>query len=101
LVTDYAEFDLGYGFVEDEARYPIATLVRKLKTPTLILHGTQDEAVPYRLSRNFAQKVQVAKLTLIAGGDHRLTDHKELLFQEMWDFVGELGSENVVEGGEA
>jgi pimeloyl-ACP methyl ester carboxylesterase len=90
LVTDYAEFDLGYGFVEDEARYPIATLMRKLKTPTLILHGTQDETVPYRLSRNFAQKVQLAKLTLIAGGDHRLTDHKELLFQEMWDFVGEL-----------
>jgi hypothetical protein len=42
------------------------------------------------LSRNFTQKVQIAKLTLIAGGDHRLTDHKELLFQEMWDFVGEL-----------
>ena len=94
LVTEHAEFDLGYGFVEDEARYPIATLVRKLKTPTLILHGTQDETVPYRLSRNFTQKVQISKLTLIAGGDHRLTDHKELLFQEMWDFVNDLeGSE--------
>ena len=100
LITDYAEFDLGYGFVEDEAHYPIATLVRKLKTPTLILHGTQDETVPYRLSRNFTQKVQIAKLTLIAGGDHRLTDHKELLFQEMWDFVSELGSEKIVERGE-
>ena len=90
LVTEHAEFDLGYGFVEDEARYPIATLVRKLKTPTLILHGTKDETVPYRLSRNFTQKVHVSKLTLIAGGDHRLTEHKELLFQEMWDFVSEL-----------
>lgn len=95
LVTEFAEFDLGYGFVEDEARYPIATLVRKLKTPTLILHGTQDETVPYRLSRNFTQKVQISKLTLIAGGDHRLTDHKELLFQEMWDFVSDLASDQV------
>ena len=81
--------------MEDEARYPIATLVRKLKTPTLILHGTQDETVPYRLSRNFTQKVQISKLTLIAGGDHRLTDHKELLFQEMWDFVSDLASDQV------
>jgi len=87
LVTDNAEFDLGYGFVEDEARYPVATLIRKLKTPTLILHGTHDEAVPYRLSHNFTQKVPTAKLTLISGGDHRLTEHKEMLFQEMWDFV--------------
>ena len=93
LVTDYAEFDLGYGFVQDESRYPIATLVSKLKTPTLILHGTQDETVPYRLSRNFTQKVEAAKLVLISGGDHRLTDHKELLFQEMWDFVSDLASD--------
>lgn len=92
LVTDFAEFDLGYGFVEDEARYPIATLIRKLKTPTLILHGTEDETVPYRLSKNFTQKVPISKLILISGGDHRLTEHKELLFQEMWDFVSELAS---------
>jgi alpha-beta hydrolase superfamily lysophospholipase len=90
LVTDDGEFDLGYGFVEDEARYPIATLVRKLETPTLILHGTEDEAVPFRLSKNFIQKVEISKLTLIAGGDHRLTDHKEVLFEEMWDFVSHL-----------
>ena len=90
LVTEYAEFDLAYGFVEDEAHYPIATLVRKLKTPTLILHGTEDETVPYRLSKNFTQKVEASKLTLIADGDHRLTDHKETLFEEMWDFVSTL-----------
>ncbi len=90
LVTESAEFDLGYGFVEDEAHYPIATLVRKLKTPTLILHGTHDEAVPHRLSKNFTQKVEVSRLTLIDEGDHRLTDHKEMLFEEMWEFVGTL-----------
>ena len=90
LVTEYAEFDLGYGFVEDEAHYPIATLVRKLKTATLILHGTQDETVPYQLSKNFTQKVEVSKLTLIAEGDHRLVAHKKMLFEEMWDFVSGL-----------
>ncbi len=65
--------------------------MRKLKTPTLILHGTQDETVPYQLSKNFTQKVEVSKLALIADGDHRLIAHKETLFEEMWDFVSGLG----------
>jgi pimeloyl-ACP methyl ester carboxylesterase len=90
IVTEYAEFDLGYGFVQDEARYPIATLVKKLKTPTLIVHGTNDDTVPHRLSRSFAERIENSRLTLIAGGDHRLAEHKETLFTEMWDFVNQL-----------
>jgi dipeptidyl aminopeptidase/acylaminoacyl peptidase len=88
LQTDYSDFDLGYSFVEDESRYPIASLVARLKTRTLILHGSNDESVPCQLSRSFNSRVHVAKMVEIEGGDHRLTDHKEQLFEEMWDFVG-------------
>jgi pimeloyl-ACP methyl ester carboxylesterase len=88
METEFAEFDLGYGFVEDEFRYPAASLIKRLKTPTLILHGSDDESVPCQLSRKFASRVDVAKLVEIEGGDHRLTEHKEALFEEMWDFVG-------------
>jgi pimeloyl-ACP methyl ester carboxylesterase len=88
LQTDYSEFDLGYSFVEDESHYPIASLVGKLETPTLILHGSDDEFVPCQLSRRFASRVDVVKLVEIEGGDHRLIDYKENLFDEMWEFVG-------------
>lgn len=88
LDTGYASFDLDYRFVEDEARYPVMGLVRRLKTPTLILHGTDDEVVPCQLSRQFAQRLEHVALIEIDGGDHRLTSSKERLFEEMWSFAG-------------
>lgn len=88
LETGYAEFDLGYDFVRDESRYLTGKLVERLTTPTLILHGSDDEAVPCNLSRRLAARHPHVKLVEIEGGDHRLTAYKERLFQEMWEFVG-------------
>lgn len=88
LDTGFAEFDLGYRFVEDETRYPTESLRRRLKTPSLILHGSDDDVVPCQLSRRFAERVEQVELVEIAGGDHRLTANKERLFEEMWRFVG-------------
>ena len=95
LKTDYAEFELGYGFVEDEARYPTSNLVKQLATPTLILHGTEDETVPCQLSLSFAHSLATVKLVLTEGGDHRLTAHKETLFDEMWAFANALGAQEI------
>jgi len=88
LDTGYAEFDLGYAFVEDESRFPTASLARRLKTPSLILHGSDDAVVPCQLSRSFAERLDHVELVEIQGGDHRLTANKERLFEEMWHFVG-------------
>ena len=88
LDTGYAAFDLGYEFVEDENQYPTVGLMRRMKTPTLILHGSDDEVVPCQLSRRFAARLDHVKLIEIAGGDHRLTSSKERLFDEMWTFSG-------------
>jgi pimeloyl-ACP methyl ester carboxylesterase len=88
LDTGYAKFDLGYRFVEDEARYSTESLRRRLKTPSLILHGSDDEVVPCQLSRRFAERLELVELVEIDGGDHRLTTNKQRLFDEMWRFVG-------------
>ncbi|MGH9318327.1 MAG: alpha/beta hydrolase [Vicinamibacteria bacterium] len=90
IENPYGAFDLGYQFVEEETRYPTVSLMRRLKTPSLILHGSDDEVVPCQLSRQFAGRMEHVHLIEIRGGDHRLTDHKERLFEEMWDFVGSL-----------
>jgi len=87
MKADHAEFDLGYGFVQDESHYPTASLMKALLTPTLILHGTEDDVVPCQLSVNFARRSEVVTLILVEGGDHRLTAHKEKLFEQMWSFV--------------
>ena len=88
LETEFASFDLGYEFVEDESNFLIQNLVKRLETPTLILHGTNDESVPCQLSRSFAARVDLVELVEIEGGDHRLADHKDRLFKEMWKFAG-------------
>lgn len=87
IETGVASFDLDYHFVEDENRYPTVSLMRRLTTPTLILHGSDDEFVPCQLSRQFADRLENVRLIEISGGDHRLTAHKERLFDEMWSFV--------------
>ena len=57
-----AVLELGYGLVEDESRYPMVSLFRKLKTPSLILHGSDDAVVPCQLSRSFAERVEGVEL---------------------------------------
>ena len=89
LKTDHAEFDLAYAFVQDESRYPNSGLMKELRTPTLIFHGTADEVVPCQLSVNFARRSDAVRLVLVENGDHRLTEHKEALFEQMWSFVAE------------
>lgn len=88
IETPSGGFDLGYQFVEEETRYPTVSLMRRLTTPSLILHGSDDEVVPCQLSRQFADRLERVELVEIPGGDHRLTAHKERLFDEMWRFVG-------------
>ncbi len=87
IENPYGAFDLGYQFVEEETRYPTVSLMRRLATPSLILHGSDDEVVPCQLSRQFADRLEHVELVEIRGGDHRLTAHKELLFEEMWRFA--------------
>ncbi len=88
IESPYGAFDLSYQFVEEETRYPTVSLMRRLATPSLILHGSDDEVVPCQLSRQFADRLEHVQLVEIRGGDHRLTAHKERLFDEMWNFVG-------------
>lgn len=88
IQTEFADFDLAYGFVKDESRYSTGGLMRSLKTPTLIIHGSKDETVPCMLSQKFAARVESVELEVIEGGDHRLSAYKEVLFEAMWSFVG-------------
>lgn len=77
--------EFGWDGVADEERYPTDRLVEELTTPALLLHGDEDAVVPVELSRDFAEACPVAEIAEIEGGDHRLGEHKDLLFELMWD----------------
>jgi pimeloyl-ACP methyl ester carboxylesterase len=52
----------------------------KLDMPVCLLHGTEDEDVPWQVSTQILEKItsKNAALTLIKGGNHRLSDPSQL-----------------------
>lgn len=78
------DLEIGWGMVPDEAGYPSGRLARDLRIPSLLIHGEEDAVVPPELSRDFAEACAAADLIEIEGGDHRLSEHKDLLFEIMW-----------------
>ncbi len=75
---------LHYDILMDAAQYDEESLVRPV--PTLILHGTKDNVVPYRLSETFSATRPWVKLVLM-DSDHQLTDILEALWQKTASFL--------------
>jgi predicted alpha/beta-fold hydrolase len=89
FASEWIDLRIGYGLVADSAQYPFVRLLAELDAPTLILHGTQDSAVPWRQSLDFLERATNpdVDLVLIKRGDHRLTEQKAYLFDVIADWV--------------
>ena len=74
---DWFSVDLENAILKESATRPVAELARRLRTPTLIIHGDQDEEVPVSASIEFGKMCAAVGLHIIEGGDHRLADHLE------------------------
>ena len=90
----WIDIDLGYDFVEDVERYPFDKLADAWTLPALIVHGTQDDVIPFRQSVEFVERVGRPQVELrpIDGGDHRLTGHAPLLARLACDFAQGVAS---------
>lgn len=93
IKNEWSEVTIGQELLKDARHYPVERLLKDYQTPTLIFHGTDDSAVPFQNSVDFIQKsnARPMQLLLIAGGDHRLTDHKDALFAHMHTFCRRIG----------
>lgn len=67
--SEQRQLPLNYQFVQDLAQYSDKQLQRPL--PTLILHGTHDDIIPTKASRNFAAQRPWASLIEL-DSDHTL-----------------------------
>jgi len=87
--NDWVEVTNGSQLFYDASKYPTDALIESYRTPTLILHGTEDDSVPIKDSVVFTRltAAQPMELKQISGGDHRLTDHKEALLETMVAFL--------------
>ena len=54
-------------------------MVKRNRTPTLILHGDPDRVVPVQHGRALARRIQGAEFRVVPGGTH---DPNQLYFRE-------------------
>ena len=71
---------LDYQFVIDAEKYFTTTIQRQL--PTLIIHGTKDETIPVKVSRDYAISRAWVELVELES-DHNLTD----VLPEVWQYL--------------
>ena len=64
---------LNYGFFEDAKNNNGYEAAKKIKIPTLIVHGDEDKSVPVEQSKKTASLIENCRLEIIKGCDHYYT----------------------------
>jgi uncharacterized protein len=91
--NDWVDTEIGYGLLEERAKFHPDDLARRWRTPLLIFHGMADDVVPVADSLAFVAATTYPDVALrpLKGGDHRLTTFKDeiaveacRLFDRVW-----------------
>ncbi len=75
---------LHFGIVEDAMQYDKKELDRQI--PSLILHGLNDESVPYQLSIDYLKANKMAHMVLL-NSDHSLIEDIDLIWEYTEHFL--------------
>lgn len=87
--SDGKHLNLNYSFYEDAERMRGYAVAPRIKAPTLIVHGDQDETVPLEQSRKLDACIPDCRLEIIEGADHVYSDpaHFERMLGLISDFI--------------
>ncbi len=88
IVNEWIELELAYDLHAESAAYHFEQLCARFSTPCLLVHGMQDDTVPYATSLEFTEQCAATdvQLHLLKTGDHRLNAHKDWLAQTACEF---------------
>lgn len=83
---------LNYSFVEDYQKYDTYALAQKIAIPTLVIHGTEDESVPFSQSEKLAGCIPNSQLIPVSGADHRYSkdDHFAAMITTIADYISTI-----------
>ena len=76
---------LNYSFYEDAEKVSGFEAAKKIKVPTLIVHGNQDKVVPVEQSRKTASLISGCRLKEIEGADHKYSKPED--FERMLGLI--------------
>lgn len=86
---DGGKLRLNYTFAEDFKNNNGYQAARKIKIPTLIVHGDKDESVPIEQSKKIASIIRDCRLEIIKGADHLYSEpeHRERMLNLISKFI--------------
>ena len=85
LMGDGSKLRLKHSFFEDSMKNDGYKAAKKIKAPTLIVHGDEDNSVPIEQSRRTATLIKNCKLEIIEGADHQYSKPKH--FEKMLSLI--------------
>lgn len=86
---DGRKLKLNYTFFEDFKKNSAYKMASKIRVPTLIVHGDEDEVVPFEQSVKISKLIPNCKLYLVKGAGHDYANptHREEMLQEIANFI--------------
>jgi len=84
---------LKYSFFDDFKNNDAYEAAKKIKIPTLIIHGDQDKTVPVEQSKKTSRIIENCKLEIITGADHKYSNPGE--FEKMIDLISKFIIEHI------
>lgn len=83
---------LNYSFFEDTEKVSGFEAAKKIKVPTLIVHGDRDVSVPVEQSKKTAKMIENCRLEVIRGADHPYSNSEH--FQRVLNLIADFIVEN-------
>jgi hypothetical protein len=90
---DGQDLKLSYSFYRDAEKIKSDEAIKRIKVPTLIVHGDKDKTVPLQQSIKCTRLIEDCRLEIIEGADHIYTQvkHFEKMLSLVVDFISEFG----------
>lgn len=85
---EYGYLKMTPDFIDDFKNYDLLSSIQKVKSPVLILHGSDDAVVPLHQAKRLWELANEPKqLKIIEGGDHQLAQHANLAADIVIDWL--------------
>ena len=94
LPKEFGESDwrVSSNYLRAARMLPVKDAIRNYHGPVLIVHGTDDESVPYHYGADLVTEYGHAKLVTIEGEDHCYTRHLDKVTAAVRRFLEEQGA---------
>lgn len=86
-LTFWDDFTISGNYLKDAMGLPLEDAIGNVDTPVLIVHGTNDESVPFDDSVGLEKKFKNAKLIPIEGDTHCFDNKSKEMAEYVYDFL--------------